>query len=173
VFNGPTFVLPTTVHPTDLLNLTAVGQVFLQIGDTYGTNAAGVLTTAGSEPVGGTSMFYARNFGSLLLGNTTIGYQQLFHANTVSGMGAAAPPKSLTLTNVSLSSVGFNSSIPAGTALRFLTTDGNTYDNSGSFLITGFITTADVEMPEPSSVFLIGAGLIALGIARRRFTTTD
>ena len=42
VFNGPTFVLPTTVQPSNLLNLTAVGQVFLQIGDTYGTNAAGV-----------------------------------------------------------------------------------------------------------------------------------
>ena len=69
--------------------------------------------------MGGTSFFYERNFGSLLLGNTTLGYQQLFHATTTSGMGNATPPNSLTLTNVSAELGRLQLLIPAGTVLRF------------------------------------------------------
>ena len=80
-FPGPTLTLTSNVFPTDLLTLSASGQVFLAGGNTYGTNAAGVVTTAGTTGVGGTGLFGAYNFGSLLLGNSTVGFYQLFPAN--------------------------------------------------------------------------------------------
>src|SRR5690349_19394236 len=89
--SGPTFTLSKTLLPTDQLSLTASGSVCLQSGGFYCTNAAGVLVVQGSDgtPVGSSSLntvsagFYKGtfSFGSLVIGNPTIGFAQLFSTN--------------------------------------------------------------------------------------------
>ncbi len=161
-FGGPTITLTSAVLPTDTLSLTALGQVFLQGGNTYGTNAAGVVTTAGSAGVGGSSANGSTTFGALLLGNPSLGFFQLFPTNAANGLGSATPPSTLTLTNVTLSSRGFSSPLPAGTVLQFRPSDINTGDNSGSFTVSGQFNTAATGVPEPGTFGLLLIGAVAL-----------
>jgi hypothetical protein len=170
VFAGPTLTLTLAVAPTDTLTLTASGQVFLQDvqGVTfYGTNAAGVVTTPGTLGVGGSSANGSTTFGALLFGNSTFGFVQVFPTNTGNGLGNATPPSSLTVTSVTFSSLGFNTPMPVGTVLEFLTSDINTIDNSGSFLVSGSINTA-AAVPEPGSLAMVLGGLAAFGGFRYR-----
>jgi hypothetical protein len=166
VFSGPTLTLTSAVQTTDTLTLTASGQVFLQSGPAYGTNAAGVVTTAGTTGVGGTSLNGSTNFGSLLIGNSTLGFFQIFPANIGNGLGSATPP-SLLNTTISFGSLGFASAISSGTVLQFLTSDSNTGDNSGSFTVSGQINVAS-GVPEPTSWLLVGGGIGVLALARRK-----
>lgn len=173
VFSGPTFTLTSTVQPTDTLTLTARGEVFLQDGPAYGTNAAGVVTTAagvvttaGSTVVGGTSLNGSTNFGSLLIGNSTLGFFQIFPANISNGLGSLTPSDLLT-TTLSFSSLGFVSAIPSGTILQFRVSDINTGDNSGSFTTFGQINVA-AGVPEPTSWLLVGGGIDVLALLRRK-----
>ena len=136
VFSGPTFTLTSTVQTTDTLTLTARGEVFLQGGTAYGTNAAGVVITAGTTGVGGTSLNGSTNFGALLIGNSTLGFFQIFPANMSDGLGSSMPSDLLT-TTLAFSSLGFGSAIPSGTILQFRVSDINTGDNSGSFTTFG------------------------------------
>jgi hypothetical protein len=169
VFSGPTLTLTSQVAPTDTLTLTATGQVFLQGNGLFGTNPAGVLTTAGSSPVGASLANGSTSFGSLLFGNSTFGFVQIFLTNAANGLGSPTPPSSLTVTALSFSSLGFNSTMPAGTVLEFRISDTNTVDNFGSFTASGSINTASVSgVPEPSSVSMIFIGLAALGGFRYR-----
>ncbi len=169
-FGGPTITLPVAVLPTDTLTLTASGQVFLQGPGLFGTNAAGVVTTAGTSPVGGSAPNGSTNFGALLLGNATLGFFQVFSTNAANGLGSVTPPSSLTINNVPLSSSGFTSTLPAGTILQFRPSDINTSDNSGSFIVSGQINTAAVTggVPEPGTVTLFLIGAMALGGFRLR-----
>lgn len=164
-FGGPTFTLTSAVLPTDTLTLTARGEVFLQGGSTYGTNAAGVVTTAGTTAVGGKSANGATTFGALLLGNSTVGSFQVFPTNAANGLGSATPPGLLSITSVSLVSLGFSSALAAGTVLQFRPSDINTFDNSGSFTVFGQITTAGV--PEPGTMGLLLLGGLVMGASRR------
>ena len=165
-FGGPTFTLTSAVLPTDTLTLTARGEVFLQGGNTYGTNAAGVVTTAGTTAVGGSSANGSTTFGALLLGNATLGFFQVFPTNIANGLTSPTPPSLLTLTSVPFSTLGFASTLPSGTILQFRPSDINTSDNSGSFTVFGSISTATV--PEPGPGLTILAGALLLAIARRR-----
>src|SRR5262245_49616668 len=109
---GPTITLPASgLLPTDTLSLSAAGQVFLQGGNTYGTNAAGVVTTAGTSPVGGSSPNGSTTFGALLLGNTTLGFHQIFATNGANGLGNPTPPSVVSISDATLSSLGFGSPI--------------------------------------------------------------
>ena len=170
VFSGPTLTLTSAVAPTDILTLTATGEVFLQGAGQYGTNAAGVLTTAGTTGVGGSSANGGTTFGALLFGNSTFGFVQVFLTNAGNGLGSATPPSSLTVAGVSLASLGFNSAMPIGTVLQFLVSDTNTGDNFGSFAVSGSINTIgnNAVTPEPGSVAMVLVGLMALGGFRYR-----
>ncbi len=170
VFSGPTLTLTSAVAATDTLTLTATGEVFLQGPSAYGTNAAGVLTTAGTTGVGGSSPNGSTTFGALLFGNSTFGFVQVYPTNASNGLGSATPSSSLTVTAVSLASLGFNTTMPSGTVLQFLISDTNTSDNFGSFLVSGAIITAGVNVvvPEPGSIAMVLAGLAALSGFRYR-----
>lgn len=168
VFSGPTLTLTSQVAPTDTLTLTAGGEVFLQGATAFGTNPAGVLTTAGTSPVGAFLANGSTSFGSLLFGNSTFGFVQVYPTNAANGLGSATPPHSLTVTGVTFSSLGLNSVMPSGTVLQFRISDTNTVDNFGSFTVSGSINTAASGVPEPGSVSMVLLGLAALGGFRYR-----
>ena len=169
VFSGPSLTLTSPVASTDTLTLTASGQIFLQGNGIFGTNPAGVLTTAGSSPVGASLANGSTNFGSLLLGNSTLGFVQVYPTNTANGLGSATPPSTLTVTNVSFASLGLNTAMPAGTVLQFRISDTNTSDNFGSFTVSGSINTASVSgVPEPGSISMLLMGLAGFGGFRYR-----
>ena len=171
-FSGPTITLPSTVLPTDTLTLTARGEVFLQVstnGDanadeeflqavaTYGSNAAGVLTTA---PASTGALNGDAGYMALLLGNSSLGFFQVFPANAANGLGSETPP-SLLATSVLLSSLGFSSPLPAGTVLQFRLpyTDGG--NPSGSFTISGSIDKSTVPEPRTIAMMLFAALVLA------------
>jgi hypothetical protein len=169
VFSGPTFTLTSTVQPTDTLTLTTRGEVFLQLAQgvpAYGTNAAGVVITAGTTGVGGTSLNGSTNFGALLIGNSTLGFFQIYPANASNGLGSSTPSDLLT-TTVAFSTLGFGSAIPSGTILQFRVSDINTGDNSGSFTTFGQINVA-AGVPEPTSWLLVGGGIGVIALVRRK-----
>jgi hypothetical protein len=169
VFSGPTLTLTSQVNPTDTLTLTTSGQVFLQGASAYGTNPAGVVTTAGTTGVGGSSANGSTTFGALLFGNSTFGFVQVYPTNATDGLGSLTPPSSLRVAAVSFSSLGFSTAMPSGTILQFRVSDINTGDNFGSFTVSGSINTGSVSgVPEPSSVAMVLVGLAALGGFRYR-----
>ena len=94
VFSGPTFSLTTDAQLTDVLTLAARGEVYLQSGSTYGTNAAGVITTAGSASVGQSSPCACGlgTYAALLIGNGSYGFFQVFPTDAGNGLGSATPP---------------------------------------------------------------------------------
>ena len=88
------------------------------------------------------------NYGSLLLGNSALGYKQIFAANVDNGLGSSAPPTTLSFSNISLGSL-FGSGLTAGTVLNFQVYDVGYSDNTGSFAVRGSI---DAAVPEPFTI---------------------
>ncbi len=172
VFGGPSFTVPTALGGTATLSLTVAGGVSVQSSGQWGTNAAGVIVVPGTSGVGQTGTFTNEfgtfNFGALLIGNTTLGFRQLFAATAANGLGSAAPPTTLTLTDVPLSSI-FGGGLQAGTVLELRVADINTFDNGGSFTLS----QPSAVIPEPSTHALLAAGLAgAVAVARRRRAAT-
>jgi hypothetical protein len=158
--SGPTFVVPTNYSASDFLSFTVSGIVTLQGGATYGTNAAGVVVVPGSTGIGGSSFNGSglSTFGSLLLGNGSIPFVQLFPTNPANGVGSGAPPTTLVFSET-LGSI-FGTGLSSGTVLQFRVSDTNTADNSGQFSITSS------AVPEPGTWFLAASGLMLVATRR-------
>ncbi|MBI4893122.1 MAG: PEP-CTERM sorting domain-containing protein [Acidobacteria bacterium] len=166
---GPGVVFLTTAMayaPTDRINISTVGTVCLQPGDTFCTNGAGVVVIAGSSPVGGSLLNGSTSFGSLLMGNATLGFFQIFPTDASNGLGSGAPPTTVTR-DVDLATLGFAAGIGSGEALEFRISDTFSGDNSGSFRVSDLSKQVGA-VPEPGSVTLVAAGIAGLLFLRRR-----
>jgi hypothetical protein len=176
---GTSFTYNGTLTQADTLGLTVSGvpsDPCLQSGPQYCTNAAGVLTIAGNGAgVGGTTTFSGTfngttgtwNYGSLLLeisGVSGPGTVQLFAANAANGLGSSTPPATLTLALTSLSALGFGNFSVVDPTITFILADTLYSDNANNFVLT----PVSSSVPEPSSIFLIGSGLIGLAWFGRR-----
>ncbi|PSB51938.1 PEP-CTERM sorting domain-containing protein [Chamaesiphon polymorphus CCALA 037] len=167
VFSGPSFTVNNDFLGTDTISLNVSGTVNLTntvpTGSGYITNAAGILTqptaSFGSQPTGA---FVVRapgiNWGALLLGNSTLGFRQLFTANTANGLGSSTPSTNLSLTNVTLASI-FGTGLTNGTVLEFRISDSDNFNNSGAFTVSSPTTLpTTTAVPEPFTIIgtLIG-----------------
>ena len=161
---GPTFVVNGNYVGTDTITLTADGTVDLANGS-FTANAAGVVispnpTNTGATP-GQVTLSGGIPYAALLLGNGSLGFFPVFPANAANGLGSLTPPTTLTLINAPLSSIfGAGVNIANGTVLQFRINDINSLDNSGAFRVSA--------VPEPSSMLLMGAGLLSVVAFRRK-----
>jgi hypothetical protein len=160
VFSGPTFTVSQNFLPSDTLSVNVSGTVDIASGR-FTANAAGVIvspqtTNTGNSPGQTAAGPGGQPYGSLLIGNNTLGFFPLFSATPANGLGNANPPTNLSLSGVPLSSIFTNvgfTGIANGTVLEFRVNDDNTIDNSGQFVIT--------STPEPSTI--LGLGVLGFG----------
>lgn len=166
------YVFTGTVDQNSLLSFVAGGGTCLQVGGTYCTNAAGVITTAGTSPVGTFTTFNGSfggapsvtyTYGALLFGISGIGVAQMFQPTAVNGLGSGAPPTSLSFTG-SLSSLGFGAFSVVNPTITFYMADTLFPDNTQQFSLRELAVTGT---PEPASFVLIGAGLLGAAALRR------
>ena len=166
VFSGPTFTVSQNFLPSDTLSVNVSGTVDLFFGQ-FTANAAGVIvspqiTNTGNSPGQTAAGPGGRPFGSLLIGNNTLGFFPLFSANAANGLGNANPPTNLSLSGVPLSSIFTNvgfTGIANGTVLEFHVNDSNSNGNSGQFVISS--PPPSTSTPEPSTI--LGLGLLGFG----------
>jgi len=182
---GASFTYAGTVTDTDTIAFTQTGNPCLQPAATYCTNGAGVLTVAGSQPVGGSSSFSGPSgvipagtwtFGALLMSISGVGTVQVFPTNAANGAGSATPPATLTLPATTLSALGFSSFSQANPTITFIVADSNFVDNGGQFALSQASAPpparAPAEIPTLSEWALMAlAVLLALGVFLHRRQT--
>jgi hypothetical protein len=178
---GTGFTYNGTLTQAATINLTATGAACEQAGGVYCTNASGVLTVAGSSPVGAATSFSGSiggftgswNFGSLIMTISGVGSVQLFAANVADGLGSSSPPSSLTLPATSLSALGFSNFSVANPTITFTVADNLYTDNSGGFSVSSSSSSTPLPTvtPAPATLVLVVIGMVALLLAfwsRRR-----
>jgi len=167
---GPAFTVVGNFTASDSLSIFASGLVDLASGQ-FTANAAGIIaapatTNTGNHP-GQTSPNTsdpALNFAALLIGNTTLGFFQVFPSDAADGLGNPVPPTTLSATET-LGSIGFASGLSNGTILNLKVSDCNGCygDNSGSFVV------GSASVPEPGSFGIVACSLlVGLQLRRRR-----
>jgi hypothetical protein len=160
---GASFTFSGTLTGTDTLSLNAIASPCLQPVSTFCTNAAGVVVTAGSKPVGDFLANGSTTFGSLLLTIAGVGTEQIFLTNAANGLGSASPPTSLFLPETSLSALGFGSFSVLNPTLTFTVSDTFRGDNIGSFTLT-----VPGAVPEPSTWAMMILGFFGVGFMAYR-----
>jgi hypothetical protein len=164
VNSGPSFTVTSNFLGTDTISLNVSGTIDIarfDLPEGYTINAAGITTKPGrifATPVPTGSIYSGGlvpgnyNYGALLIGNSTLGFTQLFAANTANGLGNPIPSSNLSLTNVSLNSI-FGTGLTSGTVLQFRVADvfgGG--DNIRAFTVNGSINGSTTSVPEPFTI---------------------
>jgi hypothetical protein len=165
---GFSFVYNGTLTQADSIDLIQTGDPCLQSGPAYCTNGAGVVTTAGTSPVGDATSFIGTfggttatwTFGSLLMEISTVGTVPVFGVpDAADGLGSSTPPLSLAI-SASLSSLGFGAFSVTDPTITFVLADNFYPDNSGTFVLD--------QAPEPSTLFLVAPVVLLWVWFRRR-----
>jgi hypothetical protein len=177
--NGTAFVVTGgTLNADAVLSLSASGIV--NLNDKFGpflVNAAGVVISDGGAYSNPTASVFtyagglvaSAPFGALLIGNSTLGFVQLFADNVVNGFGASAPSSTLSVTATLGSLFGAGVVLTDHTKLFIVVNDSLRSDNAGSFNVSGGIGISVSSVPEPASIALMGLGSVALiGFRLRR-----
>jgi hypothetical protein len=164
---GPTFIVGQNLLGSDTLSLTVSGTVDLASGD-YTANAAGVIvspatTNTGNHPgqVDPNSDNPSLNYAALLIGNSALGFFQVFPSSAEFGLGSLTPPTTLTITDETLADIGFTSGLTMGTVLELRVSDINAYDNSGAFYVS--------QVPEPKNIVVLCLFMCLMAVVQRRF----
>jgi hypothetical protein len=144
--SGTSFTYSGTLTQADTIALSQAGTPCLQsAGTSYCTNGAGVLTVAGTTPVGGSSTFAGPSgvipagtwtYGSLLMIVSGVGAVQVFPTNAGNGLGSSAPPASLTRAATTLGALGFPNFSQVNPTITFIVADTGFADNGGQFTLT-------------------------------------
>jgi hypothetical protein len=169
-FSPVSFTVSSDYLPSDVVSVTATGQANLATGSGYGpflTNAAGII----QPPLGPAYVAIGLHLGdfylgpdgfryaSVLIGNSSLGYHELFPADASTGLGSGSPPSDISTTRT-LNDL-FGQGLAAGTVLELSIYDINTYDNAGSFVLSA--------VPEPATLLLWSSlGAVGLVIAWRK-----
>jgi hypothetical protein len=163
---GPTFTVGQNLLGTDTLSLTVSGTVDLDSGD-FTANAAGIIIGPATTNTGGhpgettpNADNPALNYAALLIGNSALGFFQVFPSSAEFGLGDSTPPTTLTLTDRTLADIGFTSGLTSGTVLEFRVSDIDFANNSGAFDLT--------QVPEPGNITVLGLCMCIIVIVRRR-----
>lgn len=166
---GTSFVFSGTLTQAATIDFIQTGNPCLQYGlPQYCTNGAGVLTVAGTSPVGGSSSFSGTfggtsgtwTYGALLMSISGVGTVQVFPTNAANGLGSATPPTSLTLPTTTLSALGFASFSVVNPTITFVVADSGSTDNLGQFVLTQ--TSTPPAVPAPGTLMLIVSGMLGL-----------
>jgi len=167
---GVSFTYTGTLTQNDTLALTQTGDPCLQAPPSYCTNGAGVVTVAGTSPIGAATTFTGTfggttatwDFGAVLLEISGVGTVQIFPANAANGLGSATPPLSLALSPASLSALGFAAFSRVNPTITFIMADSNYPDNSGQFVLS--------QVPEPATGGIVGLLVCAFAgwVCRKR-----
>jgi hypothetical protein len=166
---GVSFSYAGTLTQNDTLELTVTGDPCLQLGPAYCVNGAGVVTVAGTSPVGAATTFSGTfggttgtwDFGALLMEISGTSTVQIFPADAADGLGSGSPPLSLTLPLTTLSALGFPVFDEVNPTITFILADNLYTDNSGQFNLS--------QVPEPTTVSVVGVLVCAMaGLVRRR-----
>jgi exosortase sorting signal-containing protein len=179
---GTSFTFTGTLTGADTITLTQSGNPCLQGPAAYCTNGAGVLTVAGSSPVGAAASFSGPagvipagtwTFGSLLMSISGVGTVQIFPTNAAAGLGSPTPPASLTLPATTLSALGFGTFTQTNPTIRFIVADTNFADNGGQFVLAQAAPPVVAAPPIPTlgewaviALTLLLAGLGAMRLRR-------
>jgi hypothetical protein len=162
---GPTFTVGQNLLGSDTLSLTVSGTVDLASGD-FTANAAGIIvgpaiTNTGNSP--GQAAANADNpslsYAALLIGNSALGFFQVFPSSPEFGLGNPTPPTTLTI-DETLAAIGFTSGLSMGTVLELRVSDIDAYNNSGAFYVS--------QVPEPRNIVVIGLCLCLMAVVQRR-----
>lgn len=162
---GPSFVVGANLLGTDTLSLTVSGTVDLASGD-FTANAAGIIvgpatTNTGGHP-GGTTPNADNgllNYAALLIGNSALGFFQVFPSSAEFGLGNPTPPTTLTITDETLADIGFTSGLTMGTVLELRVSDIDFANNSGAFNVS--------QVPEPGNVVVLGLCMFLIAVVQR------
>jgi hypothetical protein len=170
VTSGPSFVAPASFGPTDTFIMRAQGIIDLDSGD-FKCNAAGVITGPATTNTGNHPGEVAINnfgfppgvppfpFGSVLIGNNTLGFHPVFPDNASTGLGSPTPPSDIFVSEPLSAIFGPSFTINAGDVLQLRVDDNQLIiDNTGSYTLSA---------PEPASLAILGIGAL-LGISRTR-----